>query len=83
VIHTHCPDCTVLIEVDEDRVRISVTDCEPDLTPVLLPPDPARFGGLGMRIVDDVARSWGCVVRGSTKTVWFELADAPAGHASA
>ncbi len=83
VIHTHCPDCTVLIEVDGDRVRISVTDCEPDLTPVLLPPDPARFGGLGMRIVDDVARSWGCVVRGSTKTVWFELADAPAGHASA
>lgn len=75
VIHTHCPECTVVIEVDDDRVRISVTDCEPDHPPVLLPHDPGRCGGLGMHIVNDVARAWGCDVTGPTKTVWFELVD--------
>ena len=75
VIHTHCPECTVVIEVDDDRVRISVTDCAPGVTPVLLPHDPGRCGGLGMHIVNDVARAWGCDVTGPTKTVWFELVD--------
>jgi len=75
VVHTHCPECTVIIEAADDRVRVSVIDCEPDKPPVLLPPDPARFGGLGMHIVNDVARAWGCEVCGHTKTVWFELVD--------
>jgi anti-sigma regulatory factor (Ser/Thr protein kinase) len=73
VMHTTCPECVVEIETVDSVVRIAVSDCDPDRIPYLLPPDPHRFGGRGMHIVNDVARCWGCDVGESAKTVWFEL----------
>ena len=63
----------VVIEVDEAVLRVSVKDCDDHALPKMLPPDPGRFGGLGLHIVNDVARCWGCDVNGHGKTVWFEL----------
>lgn len=73
VIHTDCEECEVVIEVDEAVLRVSVKDCDDHALPKMLPPDPSRFGGLGLHIVNDVARCWGCDVNGHGKTVWFEL----------
>ena len=73
VIHTDCEECEVVIEVDERCIRVSVRDCDVHSLPRMLPPDPGRYGGLGLHIVNDVARCWGCDVDGHRKTVWFEL----------
>jgi anti-sigma regulatory factor (Ser/Thr protein kinase) len=73
VMHTTCPECVVEIEADDLIVRIAVSDCDPERTPYLAEPDPLRFGGMGMHMVNDVARCWGCDVGTGAKTVWFEL----------
>ena len=73
VIHTDCDECEVVIEVDDEVVRVSVIDCDEHSLPTMLPPDPGRFGGMGLHIVNDVARCWGCELNGHGKTVWFEL----------
>jgi anti-sigma regulatory factor (Ser/Thr protein kinase) len=73
VIHTNCSDCRVHIEIADSVIRVSVSDCDAEHLPYLLPPDPQRFGGLGMHIVDDVARCWGFEADDSGKTVWFEV----------
>lgn len=41
-------------------------------------PTPAAHGGWGLRIVDELADSWG-VLDGSTK-VWFRLGVPPSQH---
>lgn len=73
VIHTDCDECEVVIEVDDSVVRVSVIDCDEHALPKMLPPDPGRFGGLGLHIVNDVARCWGCDLTDHGKAVWFEL----------
>jgi anti-sigma regulatory factor (Ser/Thr protein kinase) len=50
-------------------VRVSVTDSGPEL-PTLVPPDPTRIGGVGLRIVDELAASWGVAPFPGGKTVW-------------
>ena len=45
---------------DQTAVCVSVTDSGAE-QPRLLPPDPRRLGGVGLRIVDDIAASWGVV----------------------
>jgi anti-sigma regulatory factor (Ser/Thr protein kinase) len=50
-------------------VHVSVTDSGPEL-PTLLPPDPTRIGGVGLRIVDELAASWGVAPFPGGKTVW-------------
>ena len=54
---------------DDSAVRLSVTDSGTE-QPRLLPPDPQRIGGLGLRIVDDVAQSWGVATFPGGKTAW-------------
>jgi anti-sigma regulatory factor (Ser/Thr protein kinase) len=73
VIHTNCEECEVVIEVDDRVVRVSVHDCDRHSLPKILPADPGRYGGLGLKIVNDVACGWGCDTSGHGKTVWFEL----------
>jgi anti-sigma regulatory factor (Ser/Thr protein kinase) len=58
----------------EHRLRITVTDTGSALQPRVLPADPDRPGGVGLRMVDQLAVAWG-VDRdpaGSTR-VWCEL----------
>jgi anti-sigma regulatory factor (Ser/Thr protein kinase) len=64
---------SVSLVVDDDQVHIEVDDESPDL-PRLMPLDPYRVGGNGMRLVDALASSWG--VRreaGDGKTVWADV----------
>ena len=40
----------------------------------MLPRDPARVGGLGMRLIDELAADWGVAqVTDDGKVVWFEI----------
>lgn len=57
-----------------DRLRIAVIDCGSGLEPRILPPDPARAGGFGLRLVEQISSAWG-VVRDAVGTtrVWCEL----------
>jgi hypothetical protein len=64
------------LTVNASVIRVSVTDCDARHLPFLTPPDPRKIGGLGLYIVDDVSRSWGCDTDGEDKTVWFELSEA-------
>ena len=58
---------------DETAVRVSVTDSGAE-QPRLLPPDPRRLGGVGLRIVDDIAASWGVSRFPGGKTAWAVIA---------
>ena len=56
---TDSATCVVRASVDDHAaVLVSVTDSGTE-QPQLLPPDPRRIGGVGLRIVDEVAASWG------------------------
>jgi anti-sigma regulatory factor (Ser/Thr protein kinase) len=57
-----------------DHLRIAVIDPGSELEPRLLPLDPDRAGGYGLRLVDQMSSAWG-VVRDPTGTtrVWCDL----------
>jgi anti-sigma regulatory factor (Ser/Thr protein kinase) len=57
-----------------DHLRIAVIDPGSPLLPRLLPLDPARPGGLGLRLVDQLSSAWG-VERDAdgTTRVWCDL----------
>ena len=66
-------DVVVRTSIEEPTsVRLSVTDSGPE-QPTLLPLDPTRIGGVGLRIVDEVAASWGVVPFPGGKTVWVVI----------
>ncbi|MEU4115279.1 ATP-binding protein [Kitasatospora sp. NPDC028055] len=57
-----------------ERLRVEVSDASPD-PPQLRPlADPGRPGGHGLRVVDRLARDWGCEAEGAGKLVWLEVA---------
>lgn len=57
----------------EGVVRIAVHD-EAEGLPVVLPMDPHRVGGNGMRVVDAWSDRWGVIAeRDGGKTVWFSV----------
>ncbi|MGH9134281.1 MAG: ATP-binding protein [Ilumatobacteraceae bacterium] len=58
--------------VTGDTVRLAVTDSGDEL-PEVLPIDPMRIGGLGLIVVDRVARKWGVSTFPGGKTVWATL----------
>ena len=41
--------------------------------PAVQPGDPERIGGLGLRLVEAICRTWGVEQRGTGKVVWCEL----------
>ncbi|MEE1787048.1 ATP-binding protein [Streptomyces sp. SP17BM10] len=58
---------------DGRRLRAEVADGSP-VPPRLRPfQDPAQPGGHGLRVVDRLARAWGCVPDGGGKRVWLEV----------
>lgn len=70
-------DVVVRASIEEPTsVRVAVTDSGPE-QPTLLPPNPTRIGGVGLRIVDEIARSWGVAPFPGGKTVWV-VVDPPA-----
>jgi anti-sigma regulatory factor (Ser/Thr protein kinase) len=65
---------TVLVAVEEDKVRVEVSDCGRGFSPPTAPmPRADGSGGWGLQLVDRVATRWGVKVEDST-CVWFELA---------
>ena len=55
------------------RVRIEVHDNSPLLPQMQHRSTAERAGGLGLRLVDALASSWGTTATATGKTVWFEL----------
>ena len=73
VRHTET-EFTVKVEHDLKRVRVEVTDHGPGV-PTLRVPDATEPTGRGLRIVREIADSFGVdpAARAPGKTVWFEL----------
>jgi len=63
---------TAHVRVEPDVVRIEVIDASP-VEPVVLPAEPTRVGGNGMRIVAAMSSSWGVDHLPAGKVVWFEV----------
>ncbi len=79
VMHSGCsPDEAIVIHATSDGRRICIAVHDPghsDLTPETPAVPPPHGGGLGLRLVDGLAHSWG-VDRPNGRRVWAEL---PAG----
>jgi len=54
-------------------LRIEVRDNSPVLPQMQDASTEASVGGVGLRLVDKVASSWGTTATATGKTVWFEL----------
>lgn len=71
-------DGSLRVRADGPEVRLEVVDGAPAHHPVLRDLDHRRVGGLGLQLVDAVARDWGVDLRPESKSVWCELeADFP------
>ena len=57
---------------DGNTVRVEVTD-RGSGRPHVLSPAPTQPSGRGLRIVENLSRSWGVTPHAAGKTVWFEL----------
>ncbi len=70
---------TLAVERASDRIRIAVSDLGPG-NPEMRSPTPVEASGRGLQIVEALSDAWGCTPApdGRGKTVWFELAAAPA-----
>jgi len=55
-----------------DEIHLAVTDSGDEL-PVVLPADPERVGGIGLRVVDQLSAEWGVTPFPGGKTVWATL----------
>jgi DNA-binding NarL/FixJ family response regulator len=60
------------VQLDVETIRVSVYDDDPTL-PRPKKPDIRRPGGLGIRLVDSVATTWGADPAADGKVIWFEL----------
>ncbi len=56
----------------DGAVHLAVTDSSTEL-PVLQALDPARVGGVGLRVVDELTAAWGVAPFPGGKTVWASL----------
>jgi len=65
-------DIVTFGSLDEDQVRVSVTDAGDEL-PDMVPNAPGRIGGLGLHVVGRVADTWGVAPFPGGKTVWATL----------
>ncbi len=72
-VHHGAEPLELRVDASDRRIRVEVDDASA-AEPVLRPVDAQRPGGMGMRIVDDVADAWGSSASASGKTVWFEVA---------
>lgn len=73
---------TVRVEVDDEAVRLQVTDGS-SRAPAVRDYGTAATTGRGLRLVDELASDWGVDLHDDGKTVWAVLRAArtsPAGH---
>jgi serine/threonine-protein kinase RsbW len=70
VLHAGTP-WTLKITVGGDIVRVDVSDTGGG-SPAIADPQPP-VGGLGLRLVDQVAARWGTMKEDDQTIVWFEL----------
>ncbi|MFD8095563.1 SpoIIE family protein phosphatase [Streptomyces malaysiensis] len=69
---------SLVVEVTDRHPARAVRGDPPD------PDEPPEFaGGHGLRLVAEIAESWGTTYRRATKSVWFQMAVAPTGPAAA
>lgn len=61
--------CRLSVSRDGSAVHLGVGD-DDEHAPQLLPADPERIGGLGLRLVDRTARRWGTASYPGGKVVW-------------
>jgi anti-sigma regulatory factor (Ser/Thr protein kinase) len=66
------PPATISVNARPQRVHVTVCDASAE-EPEVLPLDPTRVGGNGMRIVETLATRWGYDRQRSGKAVWFEV----------
>jgi anti-sigma regulatory factor (Ser/Thr protein kinase) len=66
------PPATISVNTDHHRVRVAVSDRSP-APPQVMPMEPTRVGGNGMRIIDSLASTWGFEPVEGGKAVWFEV----------
>ena len=71
VVHARSP-FTLGYSVD-GVLRVAVTDDDPTSDPRPQDAEPGRIGGMGLRLVADMSRSWGVERTATSKTVWCEL----------
>lgn len=58
----------------DDHVRINVIDPGSRLEPHVLPRDPERLGGWGLRVVEELSQAWGVARNGIAGTrVWCDI----------
>ena len=71
VFHARSP-VEVRVRRARDAIRVEVVDRDP-APPVRLDAEPLSTTGRGVRLVDELAASWGMDLRSEGKVVWFEL----------
>jgi len=71
-------DIVTFGSIDNDEVRVSVTDSADEL-PAMLPDQRGRVGGLGLHVVGQLADIWGVAPFPGGKTVWATLHVRPGG----
>lgn len=72
-------EVTVQVHREGDEVLVAVRD-ESAVPPQVLRPEPSRFGGRGMSLVETLARDWGVHQHDADgKSVWFRLPLQPPG----
>ena len=72
VRHVAEGDVRLLVEHEEDRLRIEVTDQGPGFEPGPVPKARDRESGWGLHLMHRASARWGTVHDGGF-TVWFEL----------
>jgi anti-sigma regulatory factor (Ser/Thr protein kinase) len=58
--------------LDDGRVVVEVCDEGSEREPTIVGPDPLEPGGLGLRLVDELAADWGTRIDGM-RCVWFRV----------
>ena len=80
VIHTD-GQIEVRVRHLDGHAHVEVHDIDP-ASPEVLPADPARAGGWGMRLVESLATCWGVTnIEDDGKIVWFDIELMPAAPA--
>jgi len=73
VRHTTSAQMVVAITVAGGVLRVEVEDGDSARYPYVAPFRPTEPGGMGMRLVDQMASAWGTHQTQDGKCVWFEL----------
>jgi hypothetical protein len=63
----------LVLELEDDHVRVEVHDTDPTLELAPIRHAPSSVRGRGLAIVDALATAWGVNPRPVGKSVWFEL----------